>query len=292
MEEKEFDFIEFLRILNKWRKPIITIFFAVSIVTAVISLFLTKYYTSEAVIISPEKDTGSSIMSSIISKVPIAGMMGFGSGDDVNLRYMAILNSRTLLERISKEFDLQNIYKTPNIEETVKQLRGNCKFVINEDNTLSIRVTDRSPQQAADMANAFVSSLDEENRNLKGEEAKNFREFIEDRFYKNREDLKAAEEAFSAFQKKYNAISITEQTAASIEIAAGLLTQVYELEIQPSIKEKVMKQDHSDLEKLRMEIKAIKDKLNDISFEGDNLVKVAAIPETVLLPLVKLPVVA
>lgn len=290
MEENKFDFVEFLRILNKWKKAIITVFFLVSIITAVLSLFLTKYYTAESVIIPPEKESSTSLISSMISQVPLSGLMGFGGGDDTNFRYMAILQSRTLLEKICSEFNLMNIYETGDMEKTVKTLRGFTKLIINEDNTLSVRVTDKSPERAAELANFIVKQLDEENKRLKGEEAKNFRVFIEERYNKNKEELKAAEEKFSAFQKKYNAVSVTDQTAQSIEIAAELLSNMYQLEIQYSIKEKILKKDHSELERLKTEINAIKDKLREISFNENNLVKVnKKDPSSIIIPFSEVP---
>ena len=290
MEEDKFDFVEFLRILNNWKKPVITVFLLVSIITAVISLFLTKYYTAEAVIIPPEKESSTSLMSSMISRVPLSGLMGFGRGDNTNFRYMAILQSRTLLEKICNEFNLKSVYETEDMEKTVRTLRGFTKLVINEDNTLAIRVTDKSPERSADITNTFIKQLDEENRRLKGEEAKNFRIFIEDRYNKNKDELKAAEENFSAFQKKYNAVSVTEQTAQSIEIAAGLLSNVYQLEIQYTIQEKILNKDHSELVRLKNEINAIKDKLKEISFNENNLVKVnKKDPSSIIIPFSEIP---
>ena len=85
------------------------------------------------------------------------------------------------------------------------------------------------------MANAFIEELDKVNTQLKTEKAHNNRIFIEKRYTQNIEDLKNAEEALKAFQKKHGVIALPEQTVITIETAAELNANIIAKEVDVSV---------------------------------------------------------
>lgn len=71
------------------------------------------------------------------------------------------------------------------MESAEKMLRSNTNFDIDENDAIKITVLDEDPSRAANMANYFVSLLNEIYIKVSVEEAHNNRLFIQQRYEKN-----------------------------------------------------------------------------------------------------------
>lgn len=93
---------------------------------------------------------------------------------------------------------------------------------------IEVSVINKDPNVAADIANYFIRLGDSLNIIYNVERAKNNRIFLEQRYVKNREDLKKADEELYAFQKKYGIVAIPQQLEVAVKSAAeieGILTK-------------------------------------------------------------------
>jgi uncharacterized protein involved in exopolysaccharide biosynthesis len=276
--EEEKNFIDYLIVLVKWKKFILMIFFSVVFIAGVISFLLPKYYQAETVIMPPERDEGLLGITSLISglegleQLPVAGF-GFSQTSEKTKRIMAILESRTIMEKVIEKFDLINYYKQKNITDTIKKLRKNTTLKIKESDAISISVIDKSPKKASDMANYFINELEKMNVELNVEKARNNRIFIEERYNRNKEDLAGAEEKFKEFQKARNVISLPEQTEAAIGAAASLSAEIYRIDIELGIKEKTLGKNHSEILALKSELDQYRKKLRNLFEKSENPIK-------------------
>ncbi len=276
MEKKQITFIDYLSVLIKWRKFIVINFFVVCVIAAVISLILPKWFTASTTIMPPTSDGGSFGVSSLLNNLPVGGLgAGLGAVSEETNNFIAIINSRTVMASVIEKFNLIELYKTENMEETIKALRDHVSTELNDEGTVSVEVEagtsffagededDEAREMAKNMANYFIEEVDRVNKKLKTEKATNTRIFIERRYLQNLEDMKKAEEAFKEFQEKYGAIAFPEQTQAAILTASEIKASIIAKEAEVDVIQNYVNETHPNLLRLQAELNALKGKYDE-----------------------------
>ena len=93
------------------------------------------------------------------------------------------------------------------MEDARKALAANTSLAVDRKSQItSVTVTDRSPQRAAAMAQAYVEQLNRLVAELSTSSARRERIFLEGRLQGVSKDLEAAEKEFSQFASKNAAI--------------------------------------------------------------------------------------
>jgi len=161
-------------ILLFWSKKwlIIVVFFSVSILTTIITLFIPELYRSKTVILPTSQQSVGGI-SSLFQNLP-AGLQGLSGGivNGQSANYLAILNSRTFKEVLIERFNLIHRYGSKNIEFALNKLNNRMEVSLNDDGSLSIAIYDEVPDTVAAMANFAVEVLDSLNRKLNTQKAR------------------------------------------------------------------------------------------------------------------------
>lgn len=278
---------DYLFALVKWRRWIAINFIAVCLLTTMIVFLLPKWYRATTTIMPPRKDFGVLGLSTVIDNLPFAGFDLLKGSEDL-LIYVAILNSRTVMESVAEKFDLQRIYEVEDPEKAVKALRKNVEIRIEKEGIISVSVLDNDRQRVAAMANAFAEYLDSLNVELNIEKARNNRIFIERRFDQNKEDLRRAEEELKAFQEKYGAIALPEQTAAAIKGAAELQAKIMLTEVELRLMEKYLAPTHDEVVRKRNELAELRKKLNEMKY-GSGSVADGKVNEDLFIPFIEVP---
>ncbi|MDQ7053536.1 MAG: GNVR domain-containing protein [candidate division KSB1 bacterium] len=260
---QQYTLIDLLYIVRKNLKTFLVVFLISATISVVISLLLPKWYKASARLLPPKPDSELFGLGSLENMVPFAGLNLFGQDDEI-LQLLAILQSRTMLNQIINEYDLQNRYNVENIEEAREALLDNCEFEIEENGTLLISVYDKKPEIAASMANRFAALLDSLNIHFKTRKARQNRIFIENRLRKAEQILAEAEKRFKEFQETYGAIALPEQTKAAIEAAATLQAEIYAVEVELSVKEHSLSPKHYTVVQLRRQLEGLKKKLEEL----------------------------
>ncbi|MFQ6673573.1 MAG: GumC family protein [Fidelibacterota bacterium] len=265
--------IWFQVLLKRW-KLILGNLVWVTLVAAGISLVMPKAFRSTALIMPPSTQPELGVLGAI-SELPLGGL-NLGVGDNESLTFLAILNSRTVMENVIRRFDLVDFYDADNMEEAVEALRNNVAFEIEDEGTISISAivsTEWFPDEveedqvkllSADIANYLVSNLDVVNKRLKTEKASFQRQFIEKRYNQNIEEMKEAEERLKSFQETYNMIALPEQMEAAIEAAAAIKAQILADEVKLNVMAEMLSDVHPDVEMVRREIKELQSQLEQM----------------------------
>ncbi|NQV73956.1 lipopolysaccharide biosynthesis protein [bacterium] len=235
-ESSEGNWWQLLGILYAGRRFIIQVTAGMAVVSVVISLLLPNWYKASSRLLLSES-SGGGIASALLGDLGSAAksLLGGSGGDYV--RYLAILNSRSVQTQIIEEFDLINVYDYADsdfpIDLTLKSLADNVEFVIDDEfDFLSVEVLDRDAQRAADMSNAYVKLLDEVNNKLTTQTAGNFREYVESRYLKAQEDRANMLDSLADFQRKYGVVDLEAQTEAYFGQLAELRASTLQYEIQ------------------------------------------------------------
>ena len=150
-------------LIKKWQ--IISVSFAAAIIAMIVSLFLPKTFTAEAVLLMPEAASGSSALSSPLGLISPRFTTQQGLSSQV---IKAALESKKCLKKVVKKFNLNKVYKLKNIENTIDLLSQRTKIgIFNLTGEIKIQVKDRSPQRAAEICNYYITMIDTMNAKLK-----------------------------------------------------------------------------------------------------------------------------
>lgn len=261
MQEKEINLIDYWNIIWKRKKFIIITVLIVTILSAGISLILPKWYKATAVIMPPK--TEESRFGGLSANLGAFGLGGMFGGSESQMRFLAILKSRTLLEAMNKKFDFQKRYKTKNLESTIKALRDNINVKVEEEDQILVSMLDRDQDMVADMANHIVYCLDNLNITLTTSKAKSSREFIENRMEIVRDSLTCLENAISEFMQKKGIISITDQMSVGVKKAADMKALIMSKEVELEVKKRVLSPKSPEVIALERELKILHNKFDE-----------------------------
>jgi len=157
MEESKNNFTAFnvIGYIWKWRKPLIFVSAGVGIITYIICLFITPMYMATTLIYAPHQN----FVSNEKFDVKQYGL------DESTEQLMQILESRDLKSIIIEKYDLITHYKIDTTKRTwrsriYKEYDGLVKAKRTEYGGILIKVKDKSPELAAQLANGIVAELD------------------------------------------------------------------------------------------------------------------------------------
>ncbi len=161
MERKD-NLLELVGTAWRWRKPIIAVGLIAAVGSIVISLMLPVYYEASTLFLAASPDQ---------SKPEVLYSQGnlepdyYGDDTDID-RLLTLARSRVLVDFLVERFDLMAHYDIdPGHRRAAYRVREALldlyEVTKTERDAIEIRVQDRDPQQAADMANAARDKLDE-----------------------------------------------------------------------------------------------------------------------------------
>ena len=203
------------------------------VAATLIAFLIPSQYTSTAELMPPDSQSSSSgvaMMAALVGK----GGPGLGSmaGDLLGMKstgglFIGILRSQTAQEQLVQQFDLKKVYGKRLVMDA--RMKLDDRTVITEDRKsgiISLRVTDRSPQRAAAMANAYVDQLNQLVSQLSTSAAHRQRVFLGDRLEVVKRDLDAASDQLAQFSSKNATLDIRDEGRAMLEAAANLAGQM------------------------------------------------------------------
>ena len=164
----DIDMIELLLILSRKKAAIFKLTLAAVVLAVIVSLLLPKMYTATSTILPPQQS--QSALTAMLGQLSaVAGLnesdLGLKNPGDL---FIAMLKSRTIEDRLVDRFDLRQVYGVKRYQDARKKLEGRSYIIAEREGLISISVTDRDPQRAADLANAYVEALHVMNSDLGG----------------------------------------------------------------------------------------------------------------------------
>jgi uncharacterized protein involved in exopolysaccharide biosynthesis len=195
--------------------------------SVIIAFLIPARYQSTARLMPPDSNQTSGL-AAVAAAVSGNGSLGGIATDMLGLKstseiFVGILGSRTVQDKLIRQFDLRKLYWDRTMEDARDDLASHTTVAIDrKSQIISITVTDKSPERAAAMTEAYVEQLNRLVAELSISSARRERIFLEDRLKGVNQDLEAAEKEFSQFASKNVAIDIKEQGRAMVEAAAAL----------------------------------------------------------------------
>lgn len=241
--------------------------FIVTILALGLSLILPKWYRATVVLLPPEKtESLSELAVSMGLKSLALGGSGFSlpvmaSQSDL---LASIAESRTVAERVVDSLNLVEEFKAGSRDKALKALMKSVAVHVTAEGLIEISFTSKNQDLVAPVANAMATELDFINQMHKTQKARDLKTFVMAELDKNDSALAVAEGNLKDFQRTHNAISLDDQTSASINTAAELYTQLTIDQINLKVLEKSHSATHPDVISLKEKIAAIEKKLNQI----------------------------
>ena len=258
---------DMLGVLYRWRRFITIVTVVMAIAAVVISLMLPNWFKASSRLLLPSSGSGG-LASVLLGDISSAAQSLLGGAGGDYVRYLAILNSRTVMDDVVETFDLVTVYELEDedfpLEEARAALKDNVDFVVDQKfDFFSVEVLDKDPQRAADMSNYFVEKLDEINNRLSKQTAGNFREYVQSRYDQAGLDRQAMLDSLAVFQREYGVIDLEAQTQAYFTQLAELRGNAIQVEIQLAALRSQFGEDNRQAQSLEAIVVAADQKYQD-----------------------------
>jgi len=208
------NFLDLLLRLAEWKGFVFKFVLVAAVLAAIVSLIWPKSFTATTKIMPPQQSQ-SSLASAVMGQLgPLAAMAGnsFGIGKGASDVYIYVLRSRTLADTLIDRFSLMAVYKEKKRVNARNRLRDDTQISSGSEGGISISVSDRDPQRAADIANAYVDELKTLTQTLAVTEAGRRRIFFEHEVQLASDELSKAEMAMKKTQEQTGILMLEPQS--------------------------------------------------------------------------------
>ena len=262
-DDDSIDLIALFQALRREKRAIVAITLIVFLLATVLAFLLPRRFTSTTSFIPPASSATTSMASLVAGQ-----MAAFGAGDilggaktNADL-YAGILRSRSIASGIIKKFDLMRVYKVTKESQAEKALESNTDVSVDLKSTIvSLSVTDKSPERARDMANAYMDELRETNGRLALSQSSQRRFFFEQQLGKEKDDLENAEVDMKKTQEQSGLIAPTGQTEAEIKTIADTQAEVAIRQVRLAALRESATEQNPEVIRLRSEIQDLQGQL-------------------------------
>lgn len=188
-------------------------------------------YTARTVFLPPQQ-TQSGTASALASLGALAGFAGgVGGVSSPAERYIALMQSTTVSDRLVDQFKLMEIYDVKFRVDARKKLASNVRISLGKrDGLITVETDDKSPQRAADIANRLVEELRRVTGALALTEAQQRRSFFEGHLQKSRDRLAKAQTELEA--SGFNASALKAEPKAAADAYARLRAETTAAELR------------------------------------------------------------
>jgi len=200
----------------------------------ILSFILPVRYTAVAKIMPPKQtQSTTTFLSAQVGMGSLADAAAGGGSilGSPNAIFIGLLKSRPIADAIINEFDLSKSYHSKDMTGARKTLEDNTHVVSEKSTLISISVTDRDKQRAADMANAYTDQLRILTKTISVTEASRRRLFFQEQLKGQKDVLAAAELAFQQVQQSKGLVHLDSQTGVIIGSLAALHGQIAAKEV-------------------------------------------------------------
>jgi tyrosine-protein kinase Etk/Wzc len=271
IEEKKIGLLDFLILLVKWKTKLLIVLLSTLIISyLLIYLFVDEKFEATALIIPSDQEQSS--MTSLLKN--ISGIpLNFGGlkqkTGNIDL-YTTIIYSRTNLELLLDKFDLQKEYNVDKRWKALKLLKDNIVTLITEETAFEIKVTDKSPKKASEMANFIIQNLNSTIISLNITKAHDNRIFLEGRFDEIKKNLALYEDSLKLFQQKSGVFLAEDQVKASILAYTKLESDLSVKQSDLIVLEKIMGENSPAVQQLKLTVAEYRKSLDELKNNKGN----------------------
>ena len=197
-----------------------------------ITMLIAPTFTAVTTFMPPQQSQ-SGAASALASLGSLAGLAG-GAAGSPGERYVALMQSVTVSDRIVDQFKLMEVYDEKFRVDARKRLASNVRMALGKkDGLITLEVDDKSQQRAADIANRYVDELRRMTGTLAVTEAQQRRVFFERQLQQSRDRLVQAQQALQ--RSGFNAGALKAEPKAAAEAYARIRAETTAAEMRLQI---------------------------------------------------------
>lgn len=258
-----------LLIFARHKMLIIIMTLIVSVAAVIYSLLTPQIWTSRATFKPDAASAGMTINIGDLGGI-MSSLLGGSSGDAQGA--LIILRSRTMNEDVIRKFNLIQYFRIREADSlkamdiALEMLRGEVLgTVLNPENGLiSLSISTKDKQLSKDMADYYLSRLDNYNRELKLTKGKRNRQFLETRVHAVRGEIDSLAQALKDFQKKNKAIDVTTQMSSLITLYSEAVSQKMIADLELEMARQNFEAESPLVNDLKLKQKVISDRIRDL----------------------------
>lgn len=251
----------------------------------VASLIMTPMFASTTKLMPPQQQQSSGVGAMLGQLGGLAGAAGGFSGlkNPADL-YVGLLESRTISDSLITRFKLRERYSAT-MGTARKLLAINSQISTGrKDGMITITVSDKDPEFAADLANGYADELIKLTKTLAVTEASQRRLFFERQLLEAKDQLANAEITLRKTQEKTGLIQPDGQVQALITNAAQLRGTIAAKEVQLNALRTFAAGQNPELLRAQEELRSLRAQLGKLekvqpSNEGNFMVPTGNLPE-------------
>ena len=248
--------------LSLWwrhRKFLWHVFWISALLSSVVALIIPKKYKSTARMVAPETSSAA-LMSGLVNKAGAASSLGLDPSALLGLKtpgafYMAVLQSRTVQDRLVEKFDLRYHYHAKYVQDARKRLNNNTD--VEEDkksNVIKLTITDWDASFAAMLARSYIEEMNRVAADLNTSAAHREKEFLEQRLQSARQDLDEASRQLSEFSSKHTMMDVQEQSRSMMDSVARVQGELIASQSELRGLEQIYSEDNVRVRSLRARV--------------------------------------
>jgi tyrosine-protein kinase Etk/Wzc len=267
--ESEISLLDVVALLLRHKRMIGGVAAIATVLAIVGVLLLPPSYVAEATILPPQQQQSSLAAMAAGAMGGLAGSMGsqLGLKNPADL-YIGILKSRTISDGIINRFHLKDVYHAQLQSESRKTLGSKASFASGKDSLITISVKDRDPKRAADIANAYIDELHDQNSRLALTDASQRRLFFEQQLVKEKDALANAEVALKATEQSTGLLAPGGQAEVLIRSGAQFRAEIASREVQLQAMRAFATDENPQVQTLKREISALQGQLSQVEANG------------------------
>ncbi len=201
-----YDSFDLIRFIFRYKWTIAAITFLAAVVSIIVSLQITPKFAS-TVILYPKSQTAVSqaiTTSELID--PEDHLLNFGD-EEATEQLLQALHSEHITNTIIKRFDLMNHYDIDKsgsfpITELYREYNNNIKYRRTEYQAIEIKVLDKDPEMAAQIANSISALLDSTLNAMQQEVAQALFLAVKKSFERQKNEVEALQDSIYALPRK------------------------------------------------------------------------------------------
>ncbi|MBK8983385.1 MAG: hypothetical protein IPM38_13950 [Ignavibacteria bacterium] len=268
----EFTLKDFIGIYKEKRKKILTVSLILGLLAAVMVYFvMDPIFLSYGTIKTSGKVLGLNLGIGG-SEIGEFGEVLTGTSYTKELAlYQNILLSRRCLEETIIKFDLMERYKYKNMQKAIKDMRENIVYIVKDivSGTMDVGVYEKDPVKSKEITEFLIRQLDIINIEMNRQNAKNQRDFIQERYEASIVDLTHAEDSLKQFQDVYG-ISPELQVIEVSELEIKLEAEIESEKIKLELLEKILTGNQEEVSYQREKINLLEQRLFKLQNSTDN----------------------
>jgi tyrosine-protein kinase Etk/Wzc len=220
--------------LQRKRKLVGIIFLTTFFVVAAVAFILPVTYTATASFIPPQSNSGGlSSFASQLSSMGVGAGAGLGAVKSNGDIYVGMLRSHSIAAKLVSRFHLMDVYKAKKESKAIARLASRSNFELGvRDGIVTIKVTDRNPERARDLANGYMEELHNISDRLALGEAAQRRLFFEQQLAREKDHLADAEVALKQVQEKTGLVAPAGQTQVGLTTIAQTRAAIASRQVQ------------------------------------------------------------